>query len=247
MNDTETAKKLQTKLAETGKISAADVASALGGSAAADTPPARVVPTGPVSVDAVNPADKDPVMKQAENTITSQTVSASAAAGKPQSASAKQIIVSAEDRNAFLTVLITGKRFRRPFSLFGGGMTGTFRSRSLDESRAIMSRMKYEVDAGLVDTQLDYSERLRCMMLAAQVESMNGTDYVVLSAPLRRTVDDKGKMLEPAWLGQAQHWADKEAGLATALWAELDQFESIYWSMVEHARDQNFWNPAAST
>ena len=93
---------------------------------------------------------------------------------------------------------------------------------------------------------MDYSLRLRCMLLAAQVGDYCGTSCDTLAEPLARTVTAEGPK-EPGWLKQVEYWEQQNEALVAIVYGELRTFESKYWTMVESAGDQNFWLPVAST
>ena len=165
---------------------------------------------------------------------------------EPGDAPPETVVVDDEDRRQFLEALVSGKRYQRSFSLFGGKITGVFRSRSQLESRAISVRLYHENRNGEIAGAPDFTVRMRAMMLAAQVEELDGTGYVELAKPYMRTVVGKD-VTEPGWLDQARHFAEMNEALAEAVFNELKSFEKKYWTMVDRASDQNFWNPEKST
>ena len=84
-------------------------------------------------------------------------------------------------------------------------------------------------------------------MLAAQVDQLSGQGYPELKAPLLAMVEGPDKIVPPGWLDQVAVWESKPEGLMSALYHKLIEFEQQYWTMVDNAGDQNFWNPAEST
>lgn len=172
------------------------------------------------------------------------------------------IDISQEDREAFLQSLVTGGRYERTFSLFGGRLTGVFRSRTNAESDGIVAWLSDRVNRGKVDARVEYLTLVRNAALASQVKSLRGLiseDYEELAqplAPIRKTVkktDKDGKdvydveVTEPGWLAAAEAWGKRPEALVTAIHVELQKFEKRYWAMIKEAPNQNFWNPAAST
>ena len=136
--------------------------------------------------------------------------------------------------------------FELPFSLFNGKIAGKFRSRLQAETNATISYISHECRKERIVTGIEYTNRLRNMLLATQVAELNGTAFLPLKAPLLRTMDGE-KVIEPGWLDQVTYWEKQNDGLVNALYRELQIFERKYWVMVENAKDQNFWNPAGST
>jgi hypothetical protein len=161
-----------------------------------------------------------------------------------------KVDITEEDRDAFLKAIVTGGRYERPFSLFGGKLTGVFRCRKIAESDGIIAHLSYCVNSKKVDARIEYLTLMRNAMLAAQVKSLRGLvseDFPELQAPFGPTRSADGKSVEPpAWLGLAESWGERPEAIVTALHNELQLFEKRYWAMVMDAGNQNFWNPAAS-
>jgi len=157
-----------------------------------------------------------------------------------------EVVITPDDRERFLQSLISGERFVLPFSTFNGKLQGKFRSRSQIESNAVITRINWECRSERINTGIEYSSRIRNMLLAAQLAELNGVAYELLKAPYQ-SVKDGEKLTDPGWLAQAEQWETQNEGLITALYKQLQIFERKYWVMVNSADDQNFWNPAEST
>lgn len=172
------------------------------------------------------------------------------------------IDISQADREAFLQSLITGERYERSFSLFGGKLTGTFRSRLIKESDGIVAWLQHLVNTGKIDARVVYLTMVRNAALATQVKSLRGMineDFEELAKPLApvnhtvKTTDKDGKDVydvktdEPGWVKAADAWGERPEALVTAIHVELQKFEKRYWAMIKEAPNQNFWSPAAST
>jgi hypothetical protein len=217
-------------------------------------------PIKPVSgpVDAAVPvaASKDVLLNQAANTETATALSDTAertsltASGNlvqdTAEFTAEQITITDDDREAFLDALIGGKRFYRPFSLFGGRVTGEFRCRTAKESEALAEWMNAGIREKRYAAAFDYSIDLRNALLATQVNLLQGTAYAELMAPLLRT-QTGSETVQPGWLEQAAHWSTQPEALINGVYEELRLFEKRYWTMVMHARNQDFWQPARTT
>lgn len=172
------------------------------------------------------------------------------------------IDISQDDRDAFLQSLVTGDRYERSFSLFGGKLTGIFRSRLIKESDGIVAWLQHLVNTGRIDARVVYLTMVRNAALATQVKSLRGMineDFEELAKPLApvshtvKTTDKDGKTVydvkvdEPGWLKAADAWGERPEALVTAIHVELQKFEKRYWTMIKEASNQNFWHPAAST
>jgi len=204
-------------------------------------------------------ADEDDMIKEAAKGDAGPRINKAAErvipAGNPlydPSALPDEVTITEEERNKFLEAIVTGERLELPFSLFNGKIKGKMRSRSQKESTAIVTQLNHEATGEKLETALEYSTRLRNMMLAAQVAELNGRQFSVLMGPLHSVSqgkDENGKEIidPPGWLGQIEYWEETHEGLAGALYHELQIFERKYWTMVKNAADQDFWVPAEST
>lgn len=162
----------------------------------------------------------------------------------------EKIDITEEDRDAFLQAIVTGDRYERSFSLFGGKLTGTFRCRKIAESDGIIAWITHCVNSKKIDVRIDYLTLMRNALLVAQVKSLRGLineDFPEMAQPYSPTRSADGKTLvDPGWVAAADAWGARPEALVTALHNELQRFEKRYWAMVVDAANQNFWNPAAS-
>ena len=192
-----------------------------------------------------------PVPDEAKEDVFSDAVDMSGLhQGMTASFLEEKIDITEEDRSAFLNALVTGGRYEREFSLFGGKLTGVFRCRKIAESDGIIAWLTHCVNSKKIDARIEYLTMMRNALLAAQVKSLRGLvneDFPEMPMPYCPTRSEDGKELtEPGWLGVASAWGDRPEALVTAIHNELSKFEKRYWAMVVDASDQNFWNPAAS-
>lgn len=185
-----------------------------------------------------------------DDVFTSAEAAAELHQGMVPSYISEKIDISEEDREAFLRAIVTGERYERPFSLFGGKLTGVFRCRKIAESDGIIAWLSHCVNAKRLDARIEYLTLMRDAILAAQVKSLRGIvteDFPELPGPYAPTRSaDGNSVTEPGWLGVAGAWGQRPEALVTALHNELQLFEKRYWAMVVDANNQNFWNPAAS-
>ena len=241
------------------KLTAADLAAGriTATTPPSDTPATPAVAAGPVSVPASQHPGNDALIKGAAQGDIGKSVSATVASNVEREhlatdltmsrLLAKTITVEPGAKSAFIESMISGKRFELPFELFGGKVCGVFRGRSQSESLAIINKLNRESNDGTLTNGLEYASRLRNMLLAAQVRALGNDTYAELKAPLTTLVEGPDKITPPAWMEQVKIWEAKPEGLTSALYAKLVEFEQIYWTMVDSAGDQNFWNPAEST
>jgi hypothetical protein len=156
------------------------------------------------------------------------------------------LVITEAEREAFLDALVSGQRLVVSFSLFNDRITGKFRCRTQEESYAIIQQLSRECREKHIENALEYSTRLRNMLLTAQVAELNGEEYALLEEPLLQQVSG-AEVTKPGWMKQVDVWGKKDEGLISALYAKLQEFERKYWMMVDNADDQNFWNPEEST
>ena len=192
-----------------------------------------------------------PVPEEAKSdTFTRAGVTSDLHQGMTPSFLQDQVEITEDDRNAFLHAIVTGERYERPFTLFGGKLSGVFRCRKIAESDGIIAWLSHCVNYGKADARIEYLTLMRNAVLAAQVKSLRGMiseDFPELKGPYGPTRSEDGKSVEPpGWVAMAESWGSRPEALVTALHNELQLFEKRYWAMVMDAANQNFWNPAAS-
>lgn len=156
--------------------------------------------------------------------------------------------ITRADKEAFMDCLVDDSRFERSFSLFGGRVKGVFRSRTTAESLAIISEVNraYSVVKNAMTTE--FAATLRHANLAMQVAELDGVVYPIFEEPLKSQYDvDTDDVTEPKWWKLVNKYNNMPEGKEQALYTALLEFERVYWTMVKHAGDQNFWNPEDSS
>jgi hypothetical protein len=244
--------KLKKEVETTGKleVSSADVA------AFEKAEEKRQPVEGDVKVEASQQPANDPVLQQAAKAEPGKSIDEQSADSRDKHKMAvdlsnattlpKLVTITDDDRAAFLEAIVTGERFKLPFTLFNGKIKGVIRSRKQAESHAILSRLSQELRDQSIVNEMDYAVRLRNMLLVTQVDELQDTAYAEMKEPYM-AVKDGEKLTDPGWIGQMRAWEIQPEGLVTAVYKELQKFEQKYWTMVENADDQDFWNPAEST
>lgn len=201
-------------------------------------------------------ANSDPLLESSAHAVGAEvnkdlsgvgsTASGNLAPSPDELFTEEEVTLTDEERAAFLDALVTGARYERKFSLFDGRIKGRLRCRSTEESQAVAAWMNMGIRENRFKAPLDYAVEMRNILLAAQVMDLNGRRFPALAEPLYRT--QKGEeVTEPGWLDQARLWSKEPEPVVAAVYEELRMFERKYWTMVVHAKDQNFWHPAEST
>lgn len=181
-------------------------------------------------VDVAKHTSSDALLKNAAGTDSAQ----------------EHVSVSQAHKDAFCNALVSNSRYTERFSLFGGKLSVVIRSRTLAETDAIEAYLRRQVMTGSVNTTPDYSNLTRKVLLAAQVQELNGVVYEELKAPLTYVEKDSG-LEPPGWEGQVRMWEKQSGAVAVALIRCITEFEARYWFMVDNANDTNFWNRGEST
>lgn len=158
---------------------------------------------------------------------------------------ASEVVITPEEKSAFIDAVVTGDRYRQSFDIFGGHVHIVVRSRTSDETAAMYAYMRHEMskkDANTVQMETD----MQYLLLLTQVEEVNGTKFSELKAPYMFKA--KGDSEEaPAWMEDMLAWKSKPEGLVGALVNRVQLFEYKYWTMVREAANKNFWSSGAST
>ena len=158
--------------------------------------------------------------------------------------SPEDLVITPEEKSAFVDAMITGDRYRQTFTMFGGRVSVTLRSRTAEETHAFYAFIRHSLAQG--DGRLSITEGdMSYVPLVAQVEELNGTRFPEMKSPL--TYEANGETeVEPGWLNDFLAWKKKPEGLTSALINRLQLFEYKYWTMVKEASNKNFWNSDTS-
>jgi hypothetical protein len=235
-----------------GKISSADVAEFATGESPKGADPAKLSESTTVPL----PMEADDRIarvgaESAPTAVINQVMGSPSPVKEPE----KEITITPAEKEHFLSAIIGNKRFELPFSLFGGSIKGILRSRTNEESRATVVETRRRYELGEITTMAEYGYRFRNALLRFQLKELNGVvrDPVVgdLLAKMN-VVGEKGNEREevtpPPWSIEAEvMFRGMEDGLVVAIHEEIRKFEAKYWTMVNHATDQNFWQTEGST
>lgn len=157
----------------------------------------------------------------------------------------EELEIRPDEKDAFVESLLTGSRHYQTYTIFGGRIKVTIRSRTIAETQAMYAYMRHTLTkdaSGLATLEGDMSY----LLLAAQIDELNGTKYPEMQEPLT-FIEKDGKEYEPGWLGCLNTWKAKPEGLTNALINRVQLFEYKYWTMVSEASNRNFWTPETST
>ena len=213
----------------------------------------RMPTNGPVEAAIPNAALQDPLVNAGtasggEGLSQAAEEQAGNPANDPVAAeffSTEKVTLTEGERNAFLEALVSGKRYEHKFVIFDGKIRGKIRCRSTEESEAVAAWLNGGIQDGRYKIALDYSLDIRNILLTAQVAELNGIRYNEMAKPLFRT--QSGETVQPpGWLKDVSTWTKQPEPVIAAVYEELRLFEKKYWTMVGHARDQNFWQPVGS-
>jgi hypothetical protein len=153
------------------------------------------------------------------------------------------------DKTAFLEALVSDDRFELPFSLFDGKLTGVFRSRLNCETRAILNEMRRQLSAGDIPTEIEYTTRFRHALLRFHLKELNGEEYKIpeVLGAVVTSEDGEKKVTPPPWVEEAHTFFKGHEAKTAALYNALCVFEGKYWTLVENANNQDFWQTEDST
>jgi hypothetical protein len=246
---------LKSHLASTGKLSAGDVATFTKQEATAPEKPKGQALAEDSTVDAAGPSKMDPLIlagsgetaDQAVADIATQTQVSDMNPLDTISARRKAVTITAADKAAFISSIIHNSRMELEFPVLGGQAKVRVRSRTIPETRAIIARERHELDTGVMSTRMDYTLRLRSMLMTAQISEFRDQQYATMEAPLMPQANAVGDATEAGWVEWIDHWSEIGDGAHALLWSCIQVFEDKYWRMVEEAQDADFWQPAAST
>lgn len=154
---------------------------------------------------------------------------------------AKTVTITPDEKVAFIDSVVNNTRFEKEYSLFGGKITFTVRSITVDEMNALAS---WTASKGSSDPAGLMAGRYRKYLAAAQIARYNGVDMPPLDEPLFPTLGKDGKTVnDPGWIKRCDYWDVIGAGVFTAIMACLSDFDMRYSTLCREAENANFWIP----
>ena len=244
--------KVQQKLQDTGSLSSADL-----GSFDAPEPDEEAEkksdPLADTTVSDVPEQAKDDVVMAAHDRASPESVAMAAMHNDPAGLlfDRGEIELTPVDKQTFLTAIVDDRRFELDFELFDGRLEVTFRSRTNAETRAVLQEMRRQLVANEIDTEIEYTTRLRHALMRFQLKQLNGEEYPPPEEPLAAQVstDENGKkqVTPPQWVQESEAYFQGHEARTTAIYNALCIFESKYWTLTENANNQDFWKTEDST
>lgn len=153
----------------------------------------------------------------------------------------EDIVVTPEDKAAFIDSVVSNTRFTKDYELFGGKVRLTLRSLTSDEVNALAA---WTAKVGTVDSAGLVSGRYRKYLLAAHVARLDGVEMPPLEEPLYETLGKDGKTVEkPGWIGRAAYWDGIGYGRFAAIMGCVGDFDALYAILCSKAEEANFWGP----
>ncbi len=192
----------------------------------------------PSTVPAEKPEKHDTVMSVSAEELDSKNFFLGMA-DKPME---NEIEVTPVDKAKFVDAVLTNSRFKANYSFFGGKFTFTLKNRTYEEARAAM--LAATKDGIFGENRTLFVLRLRLMLMCMQVDMLNGTAY-----PDAETlgslvpVFEDGKTVPPKWMDRVKIFSELPEAVFEAMWQCVHEFETKYWTLVRHSRDQDFWRP----
>lgn len=152
------------------------------------------------------------------------------------------------DKERFLDCLTDGRRFTKEYQLFNGRVTVKFRTRTSEETAALLGELTRQAKKMEDLTSVEYSSMLRHANLVFQVDEIDDVTMPPPEDPIKAKYNDEtGKIDPPAWWKRLDFYSGMQEGKEQAVYNTLLSFEKLYWTMIRKAHDQNFWNPEDST
>ena len=153
----------------------------------------------------------------------------------------KDVVISADDKVAFIDAVVSNTRFTKDYSLFGGRIKLTIRSLTSDEVNALAT---WSAKQGTNDPAGLVAGKYRKYLLAAQVSMLDGVEMPPLEEPLYEHLGSDGKTIEPpGWIGRCSFWDNMGFGQFQAILGCIGDFDMIYSTLCSKAEDSNFWSP----
>jgi len=149
--------------------------------------------------------------------------------------------VSSVDKASFIDSVANNSRFTKDYSMFGGKLTFTLRSLTIDEVNALAV---WSVRQGTKDPAGLVAGKYRKHLLAAHLAMIDGVENPPLKEPLFERIGQDGKSVEePGWLNQSAFSDSMSYGKFQAILNCIGKFDKLYSTLCSKAEDSNFWVP----
>jgi hypothetical protein len=151
----------------------------------------------------------------------------------------QSVKLTPEDKAAFMAAVVTGDRLLLPIAVAGGQVTVKVRSRTRSETQAVYTQLAMEEARGYALGE-SWALRLNTFLMTAQVAEFGSTVYEPLARPLLCTRDAAGKQIPPAWLAQADAWAEADEVRCGLAFEAVMIFELKYQAFLDGSKNQDF-------
>lgn len=152
-----------------------------------------------------------------------------------------EVKITPEDKARFIDCVLTNGRMKTQYSFFGGRLQFTIKNRTYDESRAAMIMATKVTESNY---RTPFTLNLRLMLMCMQVDELNGTSYKDADKLGPLLPENQGlEVKDPPWLARAKVFGALPEAVFEAIWMCIYEFETKYWTLARHSRDQDFWLP----
>ena len=158
----------------------------------------------------------------------------------------KDMEITSADKHEFINALVSNRRMKLSFSFFGDKMTCTIRSRTQRESEAIYSVIRKTLSESESPVYSTINSNAPFYFMACQVSDINGVSYPEFSEPMSYVASEDG-LKEPSWLKAADAYKLMSPVKIDSLGYAISVFEYKYLTMLNEARNENFWKTDSST
>lgn len=153
----------------------------------------------------------------------------------------EEVVITPEDKKAFIDAVVSNVRFTKEYVVFGGRMKARLRSLTSDEVNALAS---WTAKKGAADASGLMAGRYRKYLLAAYIESLDGVEMPPMEEPLYETLGSDGKTVNPpGWVDRCKFFDSMDYGKFQVLVSLVRKFDNLYSAMCKKASDENFWLP----
>lgn len=188
-------------------------------------------------------SDSNEAQKETDSPFTSENLPLESTFSDEDGVSggAQTFTITPDEKVRFIDAVATNSRYTRDYSLFGGRLSVTVRSLTVEEVNALATwtaRVGSDDAAGLV------AGRYRKYLAAAQCAMVNGVEIPPLEEPLYARISRDGKTIdEPGWLARGKYFEEMGSGQFQAILNCIKDFDARYSYLCKKAEDSNFWIP----
>ncbi len=143
--------------------------------------------------------------------------------------------IEGEDKDNFVSSVLSGGRFKRTYSRYGGKMKITMRSRTVAESTAIMKALDYASKEEGVDNMPELMTRTLYYQMVVGLAGLDmgdeGETFPELTTAQLENLDETSKELTKDWNEAKYSTIQNAAGM----------FDRLVHQLTLRAHDSDFW------